>query len=151
MHSTVQVLTEDFSNQFRDLSSLRCTLIYMYTAFSQWYILLQGRNFTVKIQAHDATKIWQYYGHDFVVSRFWPTLYNNKNQYHNCKQHESSAATRRTDLSRWDVHKSWTAKVMLSADKTQIETTQSACYQSDITTTQHQLHHVQLNISWSVS
>ena len=48
-----------------------------------------------------------------------------------------SAATRRTGLSLWDVHKSSTAKVMLSADKTQIETTQSACYQSDITTTQH--------------
>jgi len=23
------------------------------------------------------------------VSRFWPTVYNNKNQCHNCKQHES--------------------------------------------------------------
>jgi len=29
-----------------------------------------------------------------------------------------SAPTRRTGLSLWDVHKSWTAKVMLSADKT---------------------------------
>jgi len=38
-------------------------------------------------------------------------------------------------------------QVTLSADKTQIETTQSACYQSDITRTQHQLHHVRLNIS----
>jgi len=75
-----------------------------------------------------SVKIRQNYGHDFVVSLSWPTVYNNKNQCHNCKQHESSAPTRRTGLSLWGVHKSRTAKVMLSADKTQIETTQSACY-----------------------
>ena len=55
-----------------------------------------------------------------------------------------SAATRRTGLRCAQVIN---CKVMLSADKTQIETTQSACYQSDITTTQHQLHHVRQNIS----
>ena len=35
----------------------------------------------------------------FWSHNFWPTVYNNKNQCHNCKQHESSAPTRRTGLS----------------------------------------------------
>ena len=74
MHSTGQVLTEHFGNQFRDFSSLQgpvyTSLLIFTEHFLQWYILLQVRNFTVKIQAHDTTKIWQYYGHDFVVSQF---------------------------------------------------------------------------------
>jgi len=90
MHSTVQVLTEHLGNQFRDFCSLYGPV---YTSllwtFTQWYILLQVRNFTVNIQAHDATTIWLYYGHNFVDSRFWRTVYNSKNQCDNCKQHES--------------------------------------------------------------
>ena len=35
-----------------------------------------------------SVKIWQNYGHEFLVSRSWPTLYNNKDKFHNCKQHE---------------------------------------------------------------
>ena len=119
-------------------------------AFSQWYILLHDRNFTVNIkhmmQRFDsimAMTLWSHvFGTPCTIKRISATTVSNMSR---------SAATWRTGLSLWDVHKSSTAKVMLSADKTQIETTQTACYQSNVTTIQHQLHHVRLNISWSVS
>jgi len=50
-----------------------------------------------------SVKISQNYGHEFVVSRFWPTLYNDKNHCHNCKQHQSSAPTRRAGLSLYEM------------------------------------------------
>ena len=113
---------------------------------------LQVRNFTVKFKhmmqtRFDSITAMSFWSHVFgppcTIIRISATTVSNMSH---------SAATRRTGLSLWDVHKSWTAKVMSSTDKTQIETTQTTCYQSDITTiTQHQLHHVRLNISWSDS